>query len=80
MADGRLHPRLALFGAEGSPALTAVPRVFEQSAWKSLPTVYGYREHVIPNGLVSYGVDLRWCYRRAASFVIKILRGIGPVQ
>lgn len=29
-------------------------------------------------GLVSYGVDLRWCYRRAGYFVDKILRGARP--
>jgi putative ABC transport system substrate-binding protein len=45
---------------------------------KRLPTVYGYREHVIAGGLASYGVDLRWCYRRAASFVDKILHGARP--
>ena len=47
---------------------------------KRLPTVYGYREHVITGGLISYGVDLRWCYRRAAYFVIKILRGTAPSE
>ena len=45
---------------------------------KRLPTVYGYREHVLAGGLVSYGVDLRWCYRRGAYFVDKILRGTPP--
>ena len=45
---------------------------------KRLPTVYGYREHVVAGGLVSYGVDLRWCYRRSASFVDKILHGARP--
>ena len=45
---------------------------------KKLPTVFGYREHVIHGGLVSYGVDLRWCYRRAGYFVDKILRGTRP--
>lgn len=45
---------------------------------KRLPTVFGYREHVVHNGLVSYGVDLRWCYRRSAYFVDKILRGVRP--
>jgi putative ABC transport system substrate-binding protein len=43
-----------------------------------LPTVYGYREHVVDGGLVSYGVDLRWCFRRAAYFAVKILRGAAP--
>jgi putative ABC transport system substrate-binding protein len=45
---------------------------------KRLPTVYGYREHVVEGGLISYGVDLRWCYRRAAYFAVKILRGAVP--
>ena len=43
---------------------------------KRLPTVFGYREHVIQGGLVSYGVDLRWCYRRVGYFVDKILSGV----
>ena len=42
---------------------------------KRLPTVYGYREHVVAGGLISYGVDLRWCYYRGAYFVDRILRG-----
>jgi putative ABC transport system substrate-binding protein len=45
---------------------------------KHLPTVYGYREHVVASGLISYGVDLRWCYYRCAFFVDKIPRGIAP--
>jgi len=43
-----------------------------------LPTVFGYREHVVVGGLVSYGVDLRWCFHRGASFTDKILRGSNP--
>jgi len=43
-----------------------------------LPTVYGYREHVIAGGLISYGVDLRWCFYRTASFVDKILHDTRP--
>jgi ABC-type uncharacterized transport system substrate-binding protein len=45
---------------------------------KRLPTVYGYRAHVIVGGLASYGVDLEWCWRRSASFVDKILHGARP--
>ena len=45
---------------------------------KRLPTVYGYRPHVIAGGLASYGVDLEWCWRRAATFVDKILHGARP--
>ncbi len=45
---------------------------------KRLPTVFGYREHIITGGLVSYGVDLRWCFHRAAYLVDKILKGARP--
>jgi hypothetical protein len=47
-------------------------------AAKRLPAVYGYREHVLDGGLISYGVDLRWCYHRGAYFVDKILHGTPP--
>ena len=35
-------------------------QIAEFAAAKRLPTVYGYREHVLDGGLISYGVDLRW--------------------
>ncbi|MFY9837105.1 MAG: ABC transporter substrate-binding protein [Xanthobacteraceae bacterium] len=53
-------------------------QIAELAAAKRLPTVYGYREHVLDGGLISYGVDLRWCYRRGAYFVDKILHGTPP--
>jgi len=43
-----------------------------------LPTVFGYRENVDAGGLISYGVDQRWCSRRAAAYVHKILHGTAP--
>ncbi|MFK4581085.1 ABC transporter substrate-binding protein [Bradyrhizobium ottawaense] len=39
-----------------------------------LPTVYGYRELVAAGGLISYGIDLRACNYRAATYVYKILK------
>jgi len=32
----------------------------------------------VDGGLISYGVDLRWCYQRAAALVVKILNGTAP--
>ena len=58
--------------------LSAGQQIAELAAAKRLPTVYGYREHVQAGGLISYGVDLRWCYHRAAYFVDKILHGTPP--
>jgi ABC-type uncharacterized transport system substrate-binding protein len=43
-----------------------------------LPTVCTFREHVEEGSLISYGIDLRQNYRRAAYFVDKILKGEKP--
>jgi len=45
-----------------------------------LPTIYGFREHVESGGLLSYGIDLRKSYRRAAYFVDRILKGEKPAD
>jgi putative ABC transport system substrate-binding protein len=45
-----------------------------------LPSVYGFREHVEAGGLLSYGVNLKENYRRAAAFVDKILKGTNPAD
>src|SRR6516164_3520488 len=43
-----------------------------------LPTIFGIREHVDDGGLISYGINLPENFRRAADYVIKILRGARP--
>jgi putative tryptophan/tyrosine transport system substrate-binding protein len=53
-------------------------QIAEAAAAKKLPTVYGYREHVEAGGLISYGVNLNWCFHRAAYYVDKILKGAKP--
>jgi putative ABC transport system substrate-binding protein len=53
-------------------------RIAALAATERLPAVYGYREHVDAGGLISYGVDLRACFRRSAYFVDKILHGTAP--
>ena len=40
-----------------------------------MPTVYGYREHVVAGGLISYGINIVWCYYRAAYYIDRILKG-----
>jgi len=53
-------------------------RIATLAATARMPAVYGYREHVDDGGLVSYGVDLRECFRRGAYYVDKIIRGAAP--
>jgi putative tryptophan/tyrosine transport system substrate-binding protein len=65
---------------QSSMLLSAGQVIAEAAAAKKLPTVYGYHEHVEAGGLISYGVDLDWCYHRAAYFVDKILKGAKPAD
>jgi putative tryptophan/tyrosine transport system substrate-binding protein len=58
--------------------LTERRRIAALTAATRLPAVYGYREHVDDGGLISYGVDLRACFRRGAYYVQKILSGVAP--
>jgi putative tryptophan/tyrosine transport system substrate-binding protein len=43
-----------------------------------LPVVYPYRLFVGVGGLLSYGVDLTDCFRRAATYADRILKGTKP--
>ena len=53
-------------------------RVAEGAARERLPAIYEARNFVDAGGLVSYGPDLRESYRRAATYVDRILRGARP--
>ena len=53
-------------------------RMAVSAAAVRLPTVYGFREHVDDGGLISYGISLPENSRRAADYVVKILKGAKP--
>jgi len=53
-------------------------RIAALAAAARLPAIYGYREHVEDGGLMSYGINVRESWRRAAAFVDKILKGAKP--
>ena len=55
-------------------------QIADLAATTRLPAIYGYREHVEVGGLISYGPDLVDQYRRAASYVDKILKGAQPAD
>jgi ABC-type uncharacterized transport system substrate-binding protein len=45
-----------------------------------LPVAYGWREHVVAGGLLSYASDLDTTFRHVAKYVDKILKGINPAD
>ena len=45
-----------------------------------LPVIYGESEHVEAGGLMTYGVSISELYRRAATYVDKILKGAKPAD
>jgi putative ABC transport system substrate-binding protein len=55
-------------------------RLLELTAQNRLPAIYGFREFVDAGGLMAYGVNFPGMYRRAASYVDKILKGAKPAD
>jgi len=55
-------------------------KIIAMAAKHRLPAVYPYRFYALSGGLVSYGVDLLESYRRAASYVDRILKGAKPAD
>jgi len=55
-------------------------RLVELVARSRLPAIYGFREHVDAGGLMSYGADYPDLYRRAATYIDKILKGAKPAD
>ena len=55
-------------------------RLADLAARSRLPAAYGVRENVEAGGLMSYGPSVRDLFRRAATFVDKILKGAKPAD
>ncbi len=55
-------------------------RIAALAAKSRLPAVYGVREHSEAGGLMSYGASLPDLWRRAATYVDKILKGAKPAD
>jgi putative tryptophan/tyrosine transport system substrate-binding protein len=54
--------------------------IFEQLARYRLPAVYGFSYYAYSGGLISYGINVRDMYIRAASYIDRILKGEKPVE
>jgi putative ABC transport system substrate-binding protein len=53
-------------------------RIVRLAAKNRLPAIYGFREFVDVGGVMSYAANLADMYRRAATYVDKILKGAKP--
>jgi putative ABC transport system substrate-binding protein len=60
--------------------VTHQARLADLAARNRLPAIYPHREYVESGGLMAYGPDLRDNFRRAATYVDKILKGARPAD
>jgi putative ABC transport system substrate-binding protein len=69
----------ALVTIAPSALMTAYrPFILEFAAKKRLPTLFTRREEVEAGGLMAYGADIPDLFRRAATYVDRILKGAKP--
>jgi putative tryptophan/tyrosine transport system substrate-binding protein len=82
-----IEPAIAAVAGEPKGGLIVNPdaftganrsRIISLAARYRLPTVYPYRYWVAEGGLISYGHDVNEPWRRAPSYVDKILKGKSP--
>jgi len=55
-------------------------RIVELAAKSQLPAMYGSREMAVDGGLMAYGPNIEDMFRRAATYVAKILEGAKPAD
>ena len=55
-------------------------RIAELAIQHRLPTMFIAKHYVEAGGLISYGADLSGMYRKAADYVVKILKGAKPAD
>ncbi len=68
----------ALITLDDALIFTHRTRIVKLAARSRLPAIYGFREFVDAGGLMSYAPNLADMYRRAATYVDKILKGAKP--
>ena len=81
---GELEGAFAAMRREHAEALVVLPaarfslRIIELAARSRLPTIWEGRDEVAKGGLMAYGPDIASSWRRAATYVDKILKGTPP--
>ena len=73
--------RVGGFLAVGSPLVVGQRVPLAALALKHrLPGMFPFKENVVAGGLMSYGADPNYLYRRAAAYIDKILKGAKPAD
>lgn len=84
-----LDRALATIGASGAHGIIVAPdpsftvnraKLLQFAASKRLPAVYFFKHFAEDGGLIAYGASLEDSYRRAATYVDKILKGARPAD
>jgi putative tryptophan/tyrosine transport system substrate-binding protein len=70
----------ALITVEGVQTVMTRTRIVNFAAMSRLPAIYGLREFVDAGGLMAYGTDRHDLFRRAATYVHRILKGAKPAD
>jgi putative ABC transport system substrate-binding protein len=78
-AIGKERPQ-ALFALVDTLTFSHRGLIIEVAAKHKLPAMYGFREWVDAGGLISYGTNFAGLFRRAATYVDKILKGTKPSE
>jgi putative ABC transport system substrate-binding protein len=86
-SDAEIESATIALGREPGGGLVVMPDLFTiahrapiilAAARNNVPAVYGLSTYAQDGGLLSYGVDLLDIFRRAATYVDRILRGTKP--
>ena len=73
--------RVGGFLVPSSPLTNSQPAALAELALKHrLPGMFGNKAIVAAGGLMSYGADFNYMYRRAAFYVDRILKGVKPAD
>jgi ABC-type uncharacterized transport system substrate-binding protein len=79
-AAARLGNAQALIAFDDPLIIAYRTRVIALAASHRIPAMYGFREFPEDGGLMSYGANVAAVFRRAATFVDKILKGAKPAD
>jgi putative ABC transport system substrate-binding protein len=80
IAEFAREPNSGLIVVVGTVVTIQRDLIVKLAAQYRLPAIYPYRFHVEAGGLMSYGPNLVEGYRKAASYVDRILRGEKPAD